>query len=442
MNDRDQSPSLATAPERLADSPWAALPGGSRDLLPAAFRIRRTLTSTLRTTFEAWGYEPVGTPAIEYFDVLARGLSEDDRRGCIRFIAAGSGELVTLRADVTPQVARMLAQRWGGELPEDVVYRFSYAAEVLRHHTEARQQTEIHQVGIEMIGDDDPAADAELMALAIASLTAAGLQDFRLDLAHTAIARGLLDGLGLPDSVGTQAQALLTRKDRPGLDRLLSSHGCRGSVARATIALCDLFGAPADVLARAREVLADTGVDEALSQLSATLEHLASFGDDLTDRITLDLGEARGFDYYSGIRIRGWARGVHHPVIRGGRYDGLPRRYGVPRPATGFAVDLDALEVALAEQGGLTAKAEPPGHLVAIDPSFEDARARPQAQLAAREAREQGRRAWVQPGLTLERAQAQAEVAQADRLTFMDASGSKSWFHGPQGWTTKAQETA
>lgn len=419
-----------------------ATPRGARDLLPAQCRRRRALTATLLETVESWGYDPVAMPAMEYFDVLARGLSEADRRGCVRFIAAGNGELITLRADVTPQIARMLAQRLGGELAADVVHRFCYAAEVLRQPTEAREQAEVHQVGIELIGDDDPAADAELIALADASLRAAGLEDFRIDLAHTAVARDLLRGLELSDTAREQAQLLLARKDRHGLALALGEHGAPANITAAVVALCDLFGPPSVVLPRATSVLAGTGVEGAVEQLAEVLAHLPAMSDGGSERIVLDLGEARGFDYYSGIRLRGWARGVQHPVVRGGRYDGLPRRFGVPRPATGFAVDLDALEAALDEQRpGPTVEEVPPGHLVAICRDAGGTAPRGRAQNHAHRARQGRRRAWVQPNVTLDRAQQLADAASADRLTFVDEHGDTHWSRGPQGWTQAEEST-
>lgn len=422
-------------------APAAALPRGARDLLPPACRRRRAVTAALLSTFEAWGYEPVATPAIEYYEVLARGLSDADRRGCVRFIAAGSGELVTLRADVTPQIARMLAQRVGGELAADVVHRFSYAAEVLRQPTTLRDRSEVHQVGIELVGDDDPAADAELVALADASLRAIGLQGFRLDLAHTRIARGLLAALELPLDEAEQAHALLARKDRDGLARLLEPLDRPPALRRAAVALCELFGAPQRVLPRAEQALAGVGVDAALAELSSVLEHLAGLHEGVLDRVSIDLGEARGFDYYSGIRVRGWAGGVHHPLVRGGRYDGLLRRYGVPRPATGFAIDLDAVEAALSAEGLEPAGAEPaPAHLVAIDAAARGPAIRGQAQALATMARTRGLRAWVQPAVTLARARALAEAAGADTLTFVDDHGAATWARGSHGWTA-AQET-
>ncbi|MCX4242348.1 ATP phosphoribosyltransferase regulatory subunit [Paraliomyxa miuraensis] len=425
----------------IGGAPICALPRGARDLLPAACRRRRAITHTLLSTFEAWGYEPVATPAIEYYEVLSRGLSEADRRGCVRFIAAGSGDLVSLRADVTPQIARMLAQRWGGELPDDVVHRFSYAAEVLRQPTSAREQTEVHQVGIELIGDADPAADAELVALARAALRSVGLVDFRLDLAHTRVARGLLDALELPAGVAELAHAHLARKDRDGLARVLQSHEHPEALRRAAVALCDLFGEPARVLARAEVALRDAGVDDALAGLSATIDHLRRMDADVLSHVTVDLGEARGFDYYSGIRVRGWARGVHHPLVRGGRYDGLPRRYGVPRPATGLAIDLDAVEAGLAAQGDEVPGAEPgPAHLVVVVPA-DDASARAQAHAEAARARASGRRAWVQPGLSLPRAQALAEASGADRLTIVNERGATRWSREPHSWVLVEETT-
>ena len=121
-------------------------PRGARDLLPPACRRRRELVRGLVDTFERWGYEPVATPLVESFETLGRGLSEADRARCVRFIEAGSGELVALRSDVTPQIARMIARRLGGELAADAVHRFCYAADVVRQPTAEREQTEHHQV--------------------------------------------------------------------------------------------------------------------------------------------------------------------------------------------------------------------------------------------------------------------------------------------------------
>src|SRR5690606_12078441 len=115
------------------------------------------------------------------------------------FIEPRSGEVVALRSDLTPQIARMVAQRLGGELTVDTVHRFAYAADVVRQPAGEREQTEHHQAGVELIGDAAPAADAELLALCHEALIATGLQGFRIDLAHARVADRLVDQLGLDD---------------------------------------------------------------------------------------------------------------------------------------------------------------------------------------------------------------------------------------------------
>ena len=136
-----------------------ALPQGARDLLPAAARRRSRLTGALLATLDRWGYDPVVTPAIEYFAVFGRWLAERDRQRCVRFIEAGTGELVTLRSDITPQIARLSRLRLGDRLAAGEALRLAYAADVVRLGEDTRGQVEHPQVGAELLGDDGPEAD-------------------------------------------------------------------------------------------------------------------------------------------------------------------------------------------------------------------------------------------------------------------------------------------
>lgn len=402
-----------------------AAPRGARDLLPPACRRRRELVRSLVRTFEQWGYEQVATPLVESFEMLGRGLTEADRARCVRFIEAGSGELVALRSDVTPQIARMLSRRLGGELSADVVHRWCYAADVVRQPTAERDATEHHQVGVELVGDPDTAADVELVALCDEALRRLGLAQHRIDLAHGRVATSLVDALGL-DAGGTAAvYAKLARKDASGALAVLAEHGVDGPRAATIAALCDLYG-PADVLARAAARL---GAAPGLAELRAAVDELARHGD-VIDRVTLDLGEVRGFDYYTGLRMRVWACGVAHPIVRGGRYDGLFARYGAARAATGFAIDLDALEAALDACGRGESSPRTPGHVVALAPGCTaDARARTVAAEIAARARAAGVRAWVHPsaasdpGAARARALAVAEDGGATELSWIEPDG-------------------
>ena len=145
-----------------------ALPRRPRDLRPPAARRRARLTGALLATLDRWGYDPVVTPAIEYFAVFGRWLAERDRQRCVRFIEAGTGELVTLRSDITPQIARLTELRLGERLAAGEVLRLCYAAEVVRlddgarEHGAARGQAEHHQVGAVLLGGDGPQGQAGL----------------------------------------------------------------------------------------------------------------------------------------------------------------------------------------------------------------------------------------------------------------------------------------
>jgi ATP phosphoribosyltransferase regulatory subunit len=425
------------------------LPRGSRDLLPAAYRRRRAATQTLVEVFERWGYEPVMTPLVEYYDVLGRGLTEADRRLCVRFIEAGSGELVALRSDITPQIARMVAQR-ADRSSGGPVLRYCYAADVVRQTIAGasagpvqgdRDQTETHQVGVELIGDPDPAADAELVTLCDEALRAAGLEGFRIDLAHARIGHELIEALALSAEASERLRRLLARKDRGGVRTLLREHQRTGPCADAAVSLCDLFGPVGGagggrVLEQARVALGGCGIDEGLDRLEAMLSHVQAVNEAVLSRITLDLGEVRGFEYYTGLRMRVWAPGANRPIGRGGRYDTLLGRYGYAAPAIGFAIDLDALEAGLqhaSRSGGSTSLCE--AHVVAA-PRDGSVTARVHASHVARSARSQGHRAWVVLASDLQHAWDQADAAGASRLTLVSATTPElhTYERTPKGW--------
>lgn len=404
---------------------YPRLPRGSKDLLPPAAARRRALVAEILEAFASWGYRQVVTPTVEHFEVLSAGLSESDRRSVVRFIDAQSAEVVALRSDVTPQIARMVAQHRGTTWPANAVLRLSYTADVVRQPSDARAQTEYHQVGVELIGDGSPAADAELVALSYAALRRVGLSGFRFDLSHGAVARGMLDTLDLSEEDRGSVEALLARKDRFGLEAQLQAVGVDQVAARAVGSLCDAYGGP-QTLAQARETFGAPSSRAGLDNLAAIASHLALVHPDASDVLDVDLGEVRGFDYYTGARLRVWAPGVAAPILRGGRYDDLAARYGSPAASTGFAFDLDALEQALGRTPQDTDA--PCGTLVAMDPACPQG-ARVEAARRAAAARGAGEPAWVQADLSLEHAQTVAADAGAAALTFLAPQGDGLTVH-------------
>ena len=317
-------------------APPIRLPSGVRDFLPRAAARRRALAGRVMDVFEAWGYARIITPVFECADVLERGLGDAARTAAIRFVEPGTGEIVALRPDITPQIARVVATRLA-EVEGPI--RLCYEGAVTRLAGE-RGQREILQAGIELIEAGEPAGDAEVLAVAAAVLTATQLPETRLDVGHVACARHVLDAA--PDrEARDRIVAALVRKDRKGLAaaaRVLPSE-----VAPLAEALVGLWGPAAPTLARALALPWPAPVRAALEGLASALTAFAELADPPAPAVTVDLGDVRGEGYYTGIRFAGYAGGAPEAVLRGGRYDELIERYGRAARATGFAVDLEAL---------------------------------------------------------------------------------------------------
>jgi len=286
--------------------------------------------------FEAWGYARIVTPVFECADVLERGLGHDARAAAIRFVEPGTGEIVALRPDITPQVARLVATRM-----EDTAgpIRLCYEGAVNRLAGELGQR-EVLQAGIELVDAPEPECDAEVLAVAAAALSATRLPDVRLDIGHVAPARHVLGAVGDADA-RTRLAGALARKDRAGVRA--AARVLPAPTAALAEALVGLWGPAGATLARAAQLAWPHDVRAALDRLQTVVAALGELADPPAPVVTIDLGDLRGFDYYTGVRFAGYAGGAPDAVLRGGRYDELIGRYGRDAHATGFAIDLEAV---------------------------------------------------------------------------------------------------
>lgn len=316
----------------MTSVPPIRLPAGVRDFLPRAAARRRDLAERVMDVFEAWGYARLITPMFECADVLERGLGEGAKAAAIRFVEPGSGEIVALRPDITPQIARVVATRMA-DVPGPI--RLCYEGAVTRLAGE-RGQREILQAGIELIDAGD-AGDAEVLAVATAVLERLGLET-HLDLGHVAPARHVLSATPDPEARAALVAAI-SRKDRAGVR--VAARALPAAIAPLAGELVQLWGAAPKTLARARALAWPAEVQAAFDQVEhtlATLESLTGARD-----LTIDFGDLRGFDYYTGMRFAAYATGAPDAILRGGRYDELIGRYGRPARANGFAIDLEAV---------------------------------------------------------------------------------------------------
>jgi ATP phosphoribosyltransferase regulatory subunit len=314
-----------------------------RDFAPEAAAARRRIAAALLGVFERWGFARVITPAFEYDDVLALGLGSAGRASAIRFVEPSSGQVVALPPDITPQIARLIATRFRDERGP---IRLSYEGTVVRLDPRARSQREIIQAGVELAGVGGPDGDAEIVALGAAALQAVGLPDATIDLGHLGLAREVFDALALPEPSRELARARIAKRDSAGLGEILrQARGPKPVIEFA--ALLPKLSGPPSVLAQAlkKAPARPAGIRQALEELAAVVTELGRRR--VPAQLHVDLGEVRGFDYYTGMRVLGFAHGAAEPVLQGGRYDGLLGRYGRAWPAVGFAIDVEATAGAL-----------------------------------------------------------------------------------------------
>lgn len=309
-------------------APWQRLPTGLRDWTPEELAALRALEGRLRRIFEAWGYREVATPVLEYLDTWTRGMGSSSP-AALFVVVDRTGELLALRPEMTVPVARFVATRWTGK-----VARLYYVASVFRGDAGRGGNREFLQAGVERVGDGGVDADAEVVALAVEALRAAGVAGARVGLGHASFLRALLDGAGLDEEDRRAAQAALYRKDFVTLSSLLE--GVSPDIRRTLLDLPSLRGPGALERARALGV-AGAAVDD----LSRVLEALEPYG--VGEGVEVDLGVIRDFDYYTGVVLEAYAPGSGAPLLGGGRYDQLLERFGSARPAVGFAVDVERL---------------------------------------------------------------------------------------------------
>lgn len=343
MNDRD-----TLAPLRM-NAPGFALPTGMRDMLPARAAARRALARAVMGAFQRRGYDAVVPPAFEREEVIARGLGGRARSDLVRFLDPDSGEVMALRPDMTPQIARIVATRFrGAPLPVRLAYEGSV---VRRPRGRSRRHRQVAQAGVECVGGASTASDAEVIATACEALSAAGLtQGVYIELAHASLTRDALDAV--PAQLREAASEALSRRDVAAWRALLGEHP---EASRGLDTLASLAG-DRRVLADARAALGDRGRGP-LDALVALSDALADEG--FGDRVLIDLGEHRGGGYYTGTHFQIVCEGAGDAVVSGGRYDELLGRYGAPMPATGCAIDLEALEELLLDRGGVALEAPP-----------------------------------------------------------------------------------
>lgn len=314
------------------------LPEGVEEVLPDRAAVIEGLRRRLLDLYDRWGYQLVFPPLIEFLESLLNGAGRDLERETFKLTDQLSGRLMGVRADITPQVARMDAHSLRRQGPT----RLCYCSTALRTRAALPGGSRIpYQIGVELFGHDGVDSDAEVISLMLTTLSEAGVSGITLDLGNVAIYRALVAAAGLDDADEAALSDIFQRKARIELDAFLAARDLPAPVNRALAALPWLAGAQA--LVEARALLAETGeqVLAALTQLEALVSRIQTRFPAV--RLHPDLGELRGYHYHTGCTFAAYRDGQSEPLAKGGRYDHIGEVFGRARPATGFSADLKLL---------------------------------------------------------------------------------------------------
>ncbi len=313
------------------------LPEGIEELLPERASQLEALRRRLLDQCGTWGYRYVIPPLVEFTDSLLIGLGADLDLVTCKFTDQMSGRMLGVRADITPQVARMDAH----SLAENGVTRLCYAGSTLQ----STPQSVIGgrapiQLGAELFGCDLIEADSEIISLMLSTFACAGVsRALTLDIGHIGIYDALFSAANLDPEIESQMFDALQRKSTPDIERLASS--LPDDVSQRLRQLASLHGSP-EVLIKARTLFADEPVVlAALDDLDTVLAQAQQAFPDVG--VYVDLTELRGFRYHTGLVFAVYLEGRGSAVAKGGRYDNIGAVFGRDRPATGFAIDLKAL---------------------------------------------------------------------------------------------------
>lgn len=318
------------------------LPQGVKNFVPSEAEGLKSAESELLGEFFKWGYKRVITPLFENLETITIGLSERLKSRVMKFVDPSTGDVVALRPDITPQISRIVATRLN-HVREPL--RLCYAGRVVRFEQKSSgREREVFQAGCEFVGSKDFTADAEAMALSVAALERLGLSSgIVLDIGHAGVLRAVDRISG---DAKDRVREALAAKSRRDLAAALAAAGLPARQRNAIFGINET-GEPEEVL-RYMEGL--PALKPHARMIARILEVLREY--EIGCKIRLDPCDVREFNYYTGVTFQVLHRDAPSPLVVGGRYDSLIKRYGYDIPATGFAADVEGIARASAAAGG------------------------------------------------------------------------------------------
>lgn len=319
-------------------------PEGVRDIYREECLKKIAVQDGIKKVFHLYGYEDIETPTFEYFDIFNKERGSVTTQEMFKLFDRDNNTLV-LRPDMTPAIARCVAKYFmDTEAPLRLCYR---ARTFINNSSYQGRLKETTQTGAEMIGEDSPEADAEMIAMVITALKSAGLKEFQVELGQVEFFRGLADEAGLDEEAQEELRELIENKNFFGVEELLEERPMKQSLKDIFSRLPQLFGSLNDI-SGLKNMTDNERALKAIDRLEKVQKILKAYG--MSDYVSYDLGMLSKYQYYTGIIFKAYTYGTGDYIVTGGRYDKLLVQFGTDRPAVGFAIVIDRLMQALSRQ--------------------------------------------------------------------------------------------
>lgn len=319
-------------------------PEGVRDLYNGECARKLAVQEKISHVFHLYGYEDIETPTFEYFDIFNKERGSVTSQEMFKFFDRDNNTLV-LRPDMTPAIARCVCKYF---FDEAVPVRLCYRERTFTNNSSYQGRLkEITQTGVELIGEDASGADAEMIAMVIDSLKAAGLKEFQVELGQVEFFRGLAEEAGMEDETQEILRELIENKNYFGVEELILKRNMEESLRELFLKLPELFGTM-EQLSQVKSLVHNKRSLAAIERLEKVQTILESYG--LADYVSYDLGMLSKYQYYTGIIFKAYTYGTGEYIVTGGRYDKLLTQFGKDVPAIGFAIVIDQLMLAMSRQ--------------------------------------------------------------------------------------------
>ena len=390
-------------------------PAGVSDLLPDACQAKRKYEQALREVFSLRGYQEIETPAMEFYDVYEAGAGSEVQEELFKF-SDEQGRILCLRYDGTIPVARVAATVARENRPP---LRYAYIGNMFRYKEYGGGRLrEFSQAGIELMGDETPEADAEIIATAIAAAKACGIEDLQVSVGQVAFFKALLRHWQIKGEDAQLLPRLINNKDMVALEELFLRLQLPDQARQIFVKMAS--GYETGILDELRELIDQSEASAALDNLQMVLQILADYGYD--QYISVDLGMLQSVNYYTGIIFKGYTYGIGFPLFSGGRYDDLVSAFGRKLAATGFSIGVNFILAAVSRQN-LKSMVTP--KLIRL--GYQEP-ARKQALAQAADLRAKGRAVACVRTTASDAQQFFAEWQAFDnQLIFVDSKGLVSW---------------